>query len=130
MNRRKFIALSASPVLLNGAPCSEKLASPSWKHLSSDGGDLPVPSLGTDQTGTIVGDVDGDGRTDFVLTGRRTNNSAVWMRNTGNVHAPFAGWQEYIIDPGPLNLEAGGALFDVDGDGHLDVVVGGDSSTN
>ena len=130
MNRRKFMALSASPVLLNAAPCPEKLASPPWKHLSSAAGDLPVPSLGTDQTGTIVGDVDGDGRTDFVLTGRRKYNSAVWMRNTGDVHAPFAGWREYLVDPGPLNLEAGGALFDVDGDGYLDLVVGGDSSTN
>lgn len=111
-------------------PCGDKMADPPWRHLSTAKGDLPTPLLSEEQTGSMVGDIDGDGRMDFVFTGRQKSNSAIWMRNTGRVDAPYHGWEQHVIDPGPRNLEAGGALFDVDGDGHLDMVNGGDASTN
>jgi hypothetical protein len=71
-----------------------------------------------------VGDIDKDGRLDFVITNRHNGNAAIWMQNT------LQGWKQHVIDPGPLNIEAGGTLFDVDGDGYLDLVAGGDNSTN
>jgi len=104
--------------------CGEALAIPAWKHLSSASGDLPVPQTSDQQTGSMVGDIDGDGRTDFVFTNRVHGNAAIWMQNRKD------GWRQFVIDPGPLNIEAGGTLFDVDGDGHLDVIAGGDSTTN
>jgi len=100
------------------------MADPPWKHLSSAQGDLPVPETSEQQTGSMVGDIDGDGRTDFVLTNRVKGNAAIWMRNTPE------GWRQHVIDPGPLNIEAGGTLFDVDGDGRLDVIAGGDDTSN
>jgi hypothetical protein len=72
----------------------------------------------------MVGDIDRDGRLDFVITNRRKGNAAIWMQNTAQ------GWKQYVIEPGPLNIEAGGVLFDVDRGGYLDLVAGGDSSTN
>jgi hypothetical protein len=72
----------------------------------------------------MVGDIDGDGRMDFAITNRRRGNAAIWMQNTRQ------GWKPHIIDPGPPNIEAGGVLFDVDGDSHLDMIAGGDSSAN
>ena len=102
----------------------ETVASSSWKHLSSAHGDLPVPETSDQQTGSMVGDIDGDGRMDFVFTNRVKGNAAIWMQNKKD------GWQQHIIDPGPLNIEAGGTLFDVDGDGRLDVIAGGDSTSN
>jgi hypothetical protein len=40
-----------------------------WKHLSSVNGDLPVPPGGSKiQTGVVVGDFDGNGTNDFVLS--------------------------------------------------------------
>ena len=106
------------------SPCGNAMADPPWKHLSSAQGDLPVPETSDQQTGSMVGDIDGDGRTDFVLTNRVKGNAAIWMRNTPE------GWQQHMIDPGPLNIEAGGTLFDVDRDGRLDVIAGGDSTSN
>jgi hypothetical protein len=105
-------------------PCRDILADPPWKQLSSARGDLPVPRTSDQQTGSVVGDIDADGRIDFVITNRRHGNAAIWMQNTAQ------GWKQHVIDTGPLNIEAGGTLFDVDGDGHLDLVAGGDSSTN
>jgi hypothetical protein len=102
----------------------DTFADPPWKRLSSHTGDLPVPDTSDQQTGTVVGDIDGDGRIDFGITDRRHGDAAIWMRNTGQ------GWTQHVIDPGPLNVEAGGTLFDIDGDGYLDLVAGGDSSTN
>lgn len=117
------------------ASCGENMADPPWTLLSSSKGDLPAPSLSDNQTSCAVGDIDGNGRTDFVFTGRTgtggtKSNGAIWMRNTGQAGAPFHGWEQHVIEPEHLALEAGGALFDVDGDGHLDLVNGGDSSTN
>jgi len=104
--------------------CVDNFADPPWKRLSSASGDLPVPRTSDQQTGSVVGDIDGDGRLDFAITNRSHGNAAIWMQNT------VEGWMQHIVDPGPLNIEAGGALFDVDGDGHIDLVAGGDSSSN
>lgn len=106
------------------SPCENTMADPPWKHLSSAAGNLPVPSTSEQQTGSMVGDIDGDGRIDFVITNRGKGYAAIWMRNTPR------GWHQYVVDPGPLNIEAGGTLFDVDGDGRLDLVAGGDYSSN
>ena len=106
------------------APCENRMADPPWKHLSSAQGDLPVPETSDQQTGSMVGDIDGDGRIDFVLTNREKGNAAIWMENTPE------GWRPHVLDPGPLNIEAGGTLFDVDGDGRLDLIAGGDYSSN
>src|SRR5262245_24915239 len=40
---------------------------PSWQHLSSKTGDLPVPGPSTQQTGALVADLDKNGIADFVL---------------------------------------------------------------
>jgi FG-GAP-like repeat len=140
MTRRDFMAFAAAlgaadmPARAAGrgqensgtsAPgCGETMANPPWKQLSIASGDLPVPESSSQQTGSMVGDIDGDGRVDFVFTNRVKGNAAIWMQNGAE------GWRQHVIDPGPLNIEAGGTLFDVDGDGHLDVIAGGDSTSN
>ena len=138
IGRRDFLGMLGSSAALGGLPasslraaetgaaepCGEAFADPLWKQLSSAKGDLPVPQTSDQQTGTMVGDIDGDGRLDFVITNRHQGNAAIWMQNSA------AGWKQHVLDPGPLNIEAGGALFDIDGDGHLDLVAGGDSSIN
>ena len=104
--------------------CREEFANPPWKPLSSAKGELPQPETSAEQTGAVVGDIDGDGRVDFAITSRGRGNAAVWMQNT------LQGWKQHVIDPGPLSIEAGGSLLDVDGDGRLDLVAGGDHSSN
>ncbi len=144
MKRREFMNLLAGAsagiavpeAFAEGTPqragnsCAERTANPPWRHLSSAAGELPTPELSDNQNSNIVGDIDGDGRVDFVFTGRHSKFSAIWMRNTGRKGAPYHGWQQYVIDDDSLSTEAGGTLFDVDGDGHLDMVVGGDDTSN
>lgn len=95
-----------------------------WKHLSTANGDLEVPNKGTEQTSSIVLDIDKDGDNDFVITERTKTPSVVWYRRTGN------GWDRYVLEDAALHIEAGSDYFDIDGDGDLDVLCGGDSQSN
>ena len=91
-----------------------------WTNLSSRKGDLPVPGESEQQTGNLVADLDKDGLKDFVLSFRQKAPALVWYRRTQK------GWDRYPIEPQFLTVEAGGAVEDIDGDGDLDIVFGGD----
>ena len=95
-----------------------------WVHLSSRNSDLPTPNSGSQQTASLVLDIDKDGVNDFVITERTAAPAAVWYRRTKK------GWTKYVIEDHPLHIEAGGAFADIDGDGDLDIVFGGDWKSN
>jgi hypothetical protein len=109
-------------VTLGGGPPPE--AALKWKHLSTKTGDLPVPNAGAQQTASLVLDIDKDGVNDFVITERSEAPAAVWYRRGKQ------GWTKYLIEAKPLHIEAGGAFADIDGDGDLDIVFGGDWMSN
>ncbi len=126
MLRRILLATIATAAVLgvvsqNAAPRGRDLK---WKHLSTKASDLPVPWTGTEQTASLILDVDKDGVNNFVLTERTAAPSVVWYRRGKS------GWTRYVIEPNPLHIEAGGAVADIDGDGDLDIVFGGDWKSN
>jgi len=108
-------------------PSSPPPISPSqtivWKHLSSAKGDLKVAGP-KEQTASLVFDLDKDGSNDLLLGGRRLPPALTWYRRTKT------GWTPYIVEKETLSIEAGGAFYDIDGDGDLDVVMGEDYSGN
>ncbi len=83
-------------------------------------GDLPVPGESHQQTACVVFDADRDGVNDFVIGFRQKAPALVWYRHTAR------GWDRYVIESAYLTIEAGGAVADIDGDGDLDLVLGGD----
>lgn len=95
-----------------------------WLHLSSTKGDLPIPNGGTQQTASLVVDIDGDGINDIVIAERTQAPSVVWLRRTSD------GWQKYVVDDTPLRIEAGGAFHDITGSGYPDLIFGGDSRSD
>ncbi len=108
--------------LVVNSPTTSRVA---WTVLSSAAGDLLVPAPGgTEQTATIILDVDNDGLTDFVIANRSTGPAVVWYRRTAT------GWERKIIEPAQMQIEAGGTYYDIDGDGDLDIVFGGDHQSN
>ena len=92
-----------------------------WEHLSSLQRDLPFADVG-EQVSTLIMDIDQDGNNDFVIAGWG-KPSMVWFKRTEN------GWDKYLIDEGTEYIEAGGDYADIDGDGDLDIVQGGDWRT-
>lgn len=67
------------------------------------------------------GDLNNNGRIDLVISGR--NGRMVWLENQGNLT-----FEEHIIDPDVHQVECGGSVYDINGSGYLDVLVGsGDS---
>jgi hypothetical protein len=95
-----------------------------WTQLSSADGDLEVPNAGSQQTATLVLDIDGDGVNDFVIAERTQAPSVLWYRKTSE------GWTRHVVDATRLAIEAGGSYADIDGDGDLDVSFAGDGSSN
>jgi hypothetical protein len=91
---------------------------PTWNHLSSANGDLPLPNGGTNQTSLLVVDLDRDGLNDIVVAERSSAPSLVWLRRNQN------GWTRFVIDAAKAPIAAGGTFGDVDGDGDPDVIFG------
>ena len=94
-----------------------------WKHLSSTTGDLPSADVGR-QAAALVLDVDGNLTQDFLVAGWGDTSMVLFRRNVGG------SWTRYLVDDRGSSIEAGGAVWDIDGDGDLDVLHGGNSKSN
>ncbi len=91
-----------------------------WRHLSSRNGDLPTPPGSDQQTMCLLGDLDRDGHKDFLIACRGKVPAIVRYRPARR------GWMVYTIEAESMPIEAGGVLFDVDGDGDQDIIAGDD----
>jgi hypothetical protein len=97
--------------------------SKTWEHLSSMKGDIPKPDVER-QAASLILDIDKDGVNDFVIAGWGEETSMVWFRYTHD------GWERYLLDNRKSHIVAGGAYWDIDGDGDLDILQGGSWATN
>ncbi|MEX1238220.1 MAG: VCBS repeat-containing protein, partial [Cyclobacteriaceae bacterium] len=104
---------------LSAAPASERV---SWKHVSSASGELPPPDVGN-QSATLIFDIDKDGKDEIVIAGWG-ETSMVWYKKKGDA------WEKYLLDNTDSHIEAGGAFFDIDADGDLDILHGGSWKIN
>lgn len=118
--RRLLPALFLAALFLAAQPAGEVR----WRHLSSKNGDLPAPNAGTQQTACSVFDIDKDGVNDFVIAERTAAPGVVWYRRNPK------GWSRYILEAEPIHIEAGSTAADIDGDGDLDFIAGGDYKLN
>ncbi|MBD3289680.1 hypothetical protein GF337_12815 [candidate division KSB1 bacterium] len=104
---------------------------PDWNRVSNIDFDFPISKTGA-QVATLVFDVDKDEVDDFVIasyTGmewyKKTDGGNKWSMN------PEISWERYVIDHGDaVHIEAGGESYDIDGDGDLDIVMGGSWKSN
>jgi hypothetical protein len=113
---RTIAALLMVGAAVSVAQLSSRAAELRWRHLSSATGDLPLPGTSTQQTGAVIGDLANDGTNGFVLSFRQQAPALVWYRPAAH------GWDRFVIESNFLTVEAGGVVFDVDGDGHPDPI--------
>jgi len=120
------LGITAISLVALGLACGakEKETGVRWKHLTSKNGDLPAPNSGTEQTSCIVLDIDKDGINDFAVSERTVAPAFVWYRRGKD------SWAKYVIEDTPLHIEAGTCAFDIDHDGDLDILAGGDYKSN
>jgi hypothetical protein len=96
-----------------------------WNHLSSSKGDLPTTAGGNQQTASLLADINKDGKQEFFVTDRSVAPAVImYMLNDDNA------WEKYTVDDEMVRIEAGSAHTDIDGDGDIDIVFGGDGENN
>jgi FG-GAP-like repeat len=121
LTTQRTVLCSTLAALLAAAGEARAADRPTWTRLSSKTGDLAPPGTSIWQTACLVVDIDKDGLNDIVVASRREGSALAWYRREKD------GWTIHPIDRG-LDLEAGGAAADLDGDGDLDLIFGEDHS--
>jgi hypothetical protein len=119
----KLFMISAILVFLSSCNRSAS-TSEGWIHISSKNQGIPAPGPSTQQTACLIFDVDRNGKNDFIIGSRKKGPSVLWYQRTNT------GWTKHIIDDALLPIEAGGAYYDIDNDGDLDIFFGSDYQSN
>jgi len=104
--------------------CHINFAQVKWEHISSKTGEIDVPNRGRQQTSCAVADFNNDGINDFCITERTSAPSVLWYQRTEK------GWERHVVEDAICFIEAGTIAFDVDNDGDMDIIAGGESKTN
>ncbi len=132
LSRRESVSASLSGMAAAGAMGTAALAQatkrPDTKGEPPVGNDAlkfrhvcidPDPP-GSEHDITLIADLNGDGRKDIIVGGKKGDVNLFWYENPG----PGGGtWTRHDMASAP-NLEAGGVVVDVNGDGRPDVVAG------
>ena len=108
----------------SASKASSSVPAVTWKHYSTENGDMPEPTPGKQQTASLVVDLNNDQINDFVITERTSAPSVVWYQKNGEK------WDRFVIEDEALRIEAGSAHYDIDGDGDQDIVFAGESQSN
>ncbi|MEM7165196.1 MAG: immunoglobulin domain-containing protein [Planctomycetota bacterium] len=116
-----LLVLIGALLLPIAAYCGDRVL---WDIRSSLTGDFVAP--GSDEQSTcVVADFTGNGIDEIVISDRTIAPSLVmFVYDTGT-----DAWSRHTIEASILPIDTGGAVHDIDGDGDLDLALGGDGQS-
>ncbi len=114
-----------SLIVLFCLTCMISTQAQKWEYISSVSGEIPLSWKTTQQTASLVIDIDNDGINELVMGGRDKAPALIYYKYDSAI-----GWRQFVIEKELLTIEAGGAFYDIDGDGDKDIVFGGDWQSN
>ena len=124
---KHIVAMRITMIILVFSPLlamSQTYDKNDWKLISTHNGKLEIPNPGGKQTSCMVLDVDQDCLKEIFISERSQAPSVVMYKSKGKI------WQKYLVDSIALNIEAGGASYDIDSDGDMDIAFGGDGRSD
>jgi hypothetical protein len=92
-----------------------------WAKLSSEYGDIETSNKGKFPMACITADFNKDGKDEFVIVEKTETPSVVMY-----VHKEARTWEKYEIEKRKIDAGEAIAVADIDGDGDLDLCVGGE----
>jgi hypothetical protein len=94
-----------------------------WIRLSTEYGELEYPNKGKIQTDCLIGDFNKDSIAEFVIFEKTETPSIVMY-----VHTESKKWQRYSVENRKISAGIASALYDIDGDGDLDIANGSEDT--
>jgi hypothetical protein len=115
----RILSTIAIMLMVNVLLAQESKTSYNFKRISTSYGDIELPNKGKIQVNCLVADFNNNKTNDFIIVEKTENQSVTIFTKTDENK-----WERNIIERRSIPAAESGTVFDINGNGNLDLVVG------